>query len=246
MKLRGGFTTYGQDIGILMMDTVFPRIIGDIGNARTYDFPVRYYTVKNIETERITEKNAEQLLLAPFIQAAKELESSGCKAITTSCSFLCGFQKQLANAVTIPVFTSTLLLAPFIHTMLNRDLKIGILTESASYIGEEYFTQAGWSSADIPVCVSGLAENSPFSRLIINDHLEEDFDVLEKCIEEMALRHMAEHPDTGAVLLECTNFAPFTREIQRLTGVPVFGINQLLSYIDSCINPPAYYDKNRI
>lgn len=241
MKLRGGFTTYGQDIGILMMDTVFPRIPGDIGNARTYNFPVRYYTVKNIEAERMNEKNAEQLLLAPFIQAARELEAAGCKAITTSCSFLCGFQRQLADAVKIPVFTSTLLLAPLIHTMLNKDLKIGILTESAAFVGEEYFTQAGWSSCDIPVCITGLPENSPFSRLIIGDHLEEDLEVLEQCMEELALHHMEEHPDTGAIILECTNFAPFTSHIQKLTGVPVFGINQLLSYIDSSINAPVYY-----
>lgn len=42
MRLKGGFTNYGQDIGILMLDTIFPRIPGDIGNAKSYDFPVRY------------------------------------------------------------------------------------------------------------------------------------------------------------------------------------------------------------
>ena len=34
--LYGGYTTYGQPIGILMLDTRFPRIPGDIGNAKTY------------------------------------------------------------------------------------------------------------------------------------------------------------------------------------------------------------------
>ena len=36
MKIIGGYTNYGQDIGILMLDTRFPRIIGDIGNANTF------------------------------------------------------------------------------------------------------------------------------------------------------------------------------------------------------------------
>ena len=35
MLLKGGYTNYGQDIGVLMLDTKFPRIPGDIGNART-------------------------------------------------------------------------------------------------------------------------------------------------------------------------------------------------------------------
>lgn len=240
MRLKGGYTSYGQNIGILMMETRFPRMLGDIGNARTYQVPVRYSTVKNIETDKMTASNIEKVLLNPFIQAAKELEKEGCKAITTSCSFLSGFQKQLADAVTIPVFTNALILAPFIHAMLNKDLKIGIFTEKAKLMNEEYFDQIGWSSQDIPVSVSGMQEGSPFSRLFIDDRLEEDYEVLESCIIALSQRHMKEHPDTGAIILECTNFAPFTNLIQEITGVPVFGINQLLEYMDSCICAPTY------
>lgn len=43
MRLIGGYTNYGQDIGILMLDTRFPRIPGDIGNAKSYpNVHVRY------------------------------------------------------------------------------------------------------------------------------------------------------------------------------------------------------------
>ena len=88
MKIIGGYTNYGQDIGILMLDTRFPRIIGDIGNANTFRTHVRYRTVRNITKGPITEKNIEKELLFPFLEAAKSLEAEGCKAITTSCSFL--------------------------------------------------------------------------------------------------------------------------------------------------------------
>lgn len=241
MKIKGGYTNYGQYIGILMMDTVFPRLVGDMGNARTYKIPVKYYTVKNVSTDKMNHSNAEKILLKPFIEAVKELEKEGCKAITTSCSFLTGFQKQLADAVNIPVFTNTLLLAPFIHSMLNSKLKIGIFTENADLIHEDYFKQLGWSSKDIPVSISGMAEDSPFTKLFIHDNLEEDLEVLEECMKELTLRHMEQNPDTGAIILECTNFAPFTNLIQNISGVPVFGINQLLEYMDSCISAPKYY-----
>ena len=174
MKIIGGYTNYGQDIGILMLDTRFPRIIGDIGNANTFRTHVRYRTVRNITKGPITEKNIEKELLFPFLEAAKSLEAEGCKAITTSCSFLAGYQQRLADAVHIPVFTSTLLLVPMLRAMLNRHSTIGIFTENPQVLNEEYFLQAGWSSKDIPVAVTGMQADSPFSNLFIGDHVEED------------------------------------------------------------------------
>ena len=95
-SIKGGYTNYGQDIGILMMHTVFPRLIGDIGNARTFSIPVRYCIV-DVDPLNMTEKNADERLLQPFIRAAQQLEAEGCKAITTSCGFLGSFQQQLAD-----------------------------------------------------------------------------------------------------------------------------------------------------
>ena len=239
-SIKGGYTNYGQDIGILMMHTVFPRLIGDIGNARTFSIPVRYCIV-DVDPLNMTEKNADERLLQPFIRAAQQLEAEGCKAITTSCGFLGSFQQQLADAVSRPVFTSTLLLVPMIRTMLNRNRSIGILTECADMMTEIHFNQAGWSSKDIPVHVSGLSPDSAFSQLIIGDNLEGNWEQMAECIQEMTQRHMEQHPDTGALLLECTNYAPFTKMIQDIAQVPVFSINQLVEYIDACVNAPNYH-----
>ena len=41
--LYGGTPSQGVPIGILMVDSVLPRIPGDIGNGFTYDFPVRFH-----------------------------------------------------------------------------------------------------------------------------------------------------------------------------------------------------------
>jgi len=237
--IKGGYTTYGQDIGILMIRTVFPRLVGDIGNARTFSMPVRYQVV-DVDPLNMTAKNADSRLLAPFIEAARQLEAEGCKAIATSCGFLAGFQRQLADAVNIPVFTSPLLLVPMIHASLSHKRSIGILSEYAQGMAEPYFNQAGWSSRDIPVHVSGQAPDSAFSKLIIGDNPEGSWEQMAEGVREMTLRHMEQYPDTGALVLECANYAPFTRMIQDLAQVPVFGINQLLEYISACVNAPGY------
>jgi len=40
-------------VGILTLDTVFPRIPGDVGNATTFDFPVRFAVVRGASPRRV-------------------------------------------------------------------------------------------------------------------------------------------------------------------------------------------------
>jgi len=241
MHVTGGTTNYGQDIGILMLDTVFPRIIGDIGNARTYPFPVRYKIVKNAFTERIMKEKPEPELLKPFIEAAQELEAEGVKAITTSCGFLAPFQRELADVVSIPVFTSALMLVPLVHTLINHNRKIAIFTERAKYMNEGHFNKVGWSSKDIPVIIKGMHTDAVFPSVFIGNKRTMDADILVQEMEEMTREHMKAHPETGAIVFECTNMGPFASHVQELAKVPVFGINQLIEYIASVVNVKTYY-----
>ncbi len=73
--VRGGRAFYGQPIGVLMADAVVPRLPGDIGNAFTFEFPVRYRVVPGATWDRFA--SADPTLLAPFLAGAKELEAEG-------------------------------------------------------------------------------------------------------------------------------------------------------------------------
>ena len=44
----------------------------------------------------------------------------------------------------------------------------------------------------------------------------------------------------GALVLECTNYAPFAGLIRAISGVPVFSIIDLVEFIDRSLNPPGY------
>ena len=116
-----------QMLGILMLDTHFPRIKGDVGNPDSFSYPVRKLTVRGASPDRVV-READPSLLEPFLQAAEQLEREGCAAITTSCGFLAMFQKELAARVSIPVFTSSLLQARTACGLLPAGKKIGILT----------------------------------------------------------------------------------------------------------------------
>ena len=240
MNIRGGKTFYGQDIGILMMDTKFPRLPGDPGNARTFDFPVCYKVVRDVFSGGKLPRDADEVLLKAFCKAAKELERDGCRAITTCCGFLAGFQRELADAVDIPVFTTTLTMVPMIASMIGKDKQIGIFSERAEFMTDSLFIKSGWSSRDYNICVGDLPEDSEFNELVIYNRESGDLDQIRESIRQMTRDHMAKYPATGAIVLECQNFAPFGDVIAQESGVPVFGLNQLIAFIEASLNYPSY------
>ncbi|MGJ7503438.1 aspartate/glutamate racemase family protein [Variovorax sp. ZT5P49] len=240
MKLKGGFTNYGQQIGVLMLDTTFPRPPGDIGNALSYDFPVRYKTVKGAVQSKIMGDQPAADLLAPFIEAARELEAEGVRAITTSCGFLAPFQKQLAAAVNIPVFVSSLLQAPLIHALLPPGKIIGVFTERAHHLNDDHFKGVGWSTEKIPVQIQGMKPDAVFPATYIGGRLELDTDVLKEEMLGMTREFMQTCPNPGAILFECTNMCPFSSFVAAESGLPVFDINTLINTFFLASNPRKY------
>lgn len=238
--MQGGYTFYGQEIGILMLETRFPRIKGDMGNAQTFPFPVRYKVVKNLFFSKKLTRDADKVLLNSFVEAARELEKEGCKAITTPCGFLAGFQRELADAVHVPVFTTTLELVPMVASMIGRDRQIGIFTERREFMVDSLFEKAGWSSQNYNVCVSDLPDDSIFNKLVIYDSAEGDVSAIGDSVREMTKEHMKQYPDTGAIILECQNFSPFADLIHEESGVPVFGMNQLVEFIAASVGVHPY------
>ena len=69
MRVKGGQNIFGFSVGILMLDTQFPRIPGDMGNAATFDFPVLYHRVRGASPDRVV-RHGQQELLPAFIEGA--------------------------------------------------------------------------------------------------------------------------------------------------------------------------------
>src|SRR5205814_1806086 len=161
----GGKTLYGASVGILMLETRFPRIPGDMGNAETWPFPVLYKVVPGALPRRVVCERAEGLL-DDFLAAAAELVRLGADGITTTCGFLSLYQREIAAHVGVPVATSSLMQIPFIERVLPPGKRVGVITISAVSLTEEHLVAAG---ADPKTAVVGTDNGREFSRVIIND-----------------------------------------------------------------------------
>lgn len=234
---RGGKNIYGFSIGILMLNSQFPRIPGEMGNASTWDFPVLYKVVKGASPKKVVEEN-DPNLLEPFIQAARELESEGVSAITTNCGFLAMFQKEMNEAVNVPLFSSTLMMVPLVYSMIRPDQKVGIMTVNKATLSDKIIRGAG--CADTPKVIVGLEQEEEFTNMILEDRLQMDVD---KCREEhvrVARQLVEQNPEVGAIVLECTNMPPYSQAIQQATGLPVFDIVTFVNFAQHALVKKNY------
>lgn len=226
----GGKNLYGIPLGILMLQTRFPRIPGDVGHASTWPFPVMYKVVANASPDAVVRKLADDEWLEPFAAAAQELEQAGVALITTGCGFLVLFQEQLQRRLRVPLLASSLLQVPWVASILPPDRRIGILTVEARSLTERHLRSAGIADID-RLTVLGMEEvGGHFTRQLLDDLPELD---VARCREEhvrAAQLLLQRDPDIGAIVLECTNMPPYADLIRATTGLPVYDLTTLVRW----------------
>jgi len=228
--------TYGQAIGILVLDTDFPRIPGDIGNATTYPFPVRFKVVEGVRHEDIVCERPDISVCGRFIEEAKSLEEEGVRAITTSCGYFCYFQDEIADALDIPVFASSLIQVPLVAKMLGKNNRVGIICGNSRALTKTHLRNAGIDDS-IRIAVAGLDENW---NMVRGPRPRERLEGFEKGLPKVAKELISKHSDIGALVFECTNFPPGAAAVQEATGLPVFDIVTLLSMIHDVVVRKRY------
>ena len=164
-------------------------------------------------------------LLAPFIDAARALEREGVAAVTTSCGFLALFQREMAAAVAVPMWTSSLLLVAEIEAGWRDGRRVGIVTADAASLTAEHLRAVG-ARADTPI--EGLALDSAFRATAARGSRRARRRRSRAATVAAAERLVARHPEVAAIVLECTNMPPYADAVRAATGLPVHDITTLV------------------
>lgn len=225
-------------IGVLCLETAFTKIPGHIRNRATFGFPVLCKVVTGATPERVVSQ-ADPSLLGPFIAAARELEAGGVAAITGACGFLVLFQQQLADSVSVPLFASSLIQLPMVHRMLRADQAVGLLVAKKESLTRRHLAAIGGEA--IPVRVAGMAGQPEFREVILQGQRTElDVDRLRREVLAEVTQLARDHPEIGALIIECTDLVPFASDIQHAVGVPVFDIVTLTVMVHQSLTRRPY------
>ena len=233
--VRGGRAVYGASVGMLLLETRFPRIPGDGGNAGTWPFPMLYRIVGGATPDRVVRDRGG--IVDAFAAAARELVAIGADGITTNCGFLVLCQDRLARECGVPVAASSLLQVPWVERLLPPERRVGVLTVEASSLTPRHLECAG-ARPDTPV--EGTEGGAEFTRVLLGDEPELDVARAREDVVVAALRLVERHRDVGAIVLECTNMPPYASEISRATGLPVYDFYSFVCWFQAGLRPHAF------
>ena len=219
-------------LGILMLQSRFPRLPGDIGHPESFEVPTRRLIVDGATPTRVVQDAAGLAasgLLDAFAAAASRLEHDGAAAITTSCGFLVLFQRELQAAVRVPLVTSSLLMLP---ALLQARRQVGLLTISADRLGPEYLLAAGVPPQRLgDVIVQGVEPRGEFASVILGDQPRMDVAKAASDAVRAARNLKRRAPGIDTVVLECTNLPPFASQIEQATGLRTLSLLQCESLL---------------
>lgn len=230
---RPGQVAYGYPIGMLCAQWNIPFVPGDLNHASTFEFPMRYLEVPGVSGAAVLRGDGgafTDLLVA----AARRLESEGVRAITSNCGFMAVCQEEVAAAVRVPVFLSSLMQIPMIATMLGAGSKLGVLAANSAAVTPAVLRGAGVLHTD-KLVVHGLESYEHFREVILDETGVLDLSRLTDEIVQAACDLLEREPRTAAFLLECSDLPVYSSVIQAATGLPVFDWAAFIDYVHRAV-----------
>lgn len=234
---REGQTSSGEAIGILLLDTSVPFIPGDVANATTYPFPVRFRRVEGFTVARAIGK--DPTIYDELKTAAQELVDQGVRAVTGDCGFMALHQQRLARDLDVPVFLSSLLQIPFMLSIFGGGSKVGVITADGRSLDETLLAAVGVTDADRLV-IEGLEEQPHFHRFAIQEAGTLAPEKVSAEVVGVGRHLMARDKAVKALLLECSLLPPYAAALQAAVQVPVFDYITMINFVFSALVKRPY------
>lgn len=224
----------GNAIGIIAVNLDYPKLPGNVANATTFTFPVDYEVI-DLEIEQLFENDPAAIDV--IINAAKKLEARGVKAIVGACGYFANFQHQVQASVRVPVILSSLAQLPLISLSLRADQKIAVLVADINGADQKLLDNVNADDHNVIFVDVG---SLPEFHAIRYGQTVLDNGALTKALMQKAQSVVANHPEVGAILLECSDLPPYAAAIQAATKRPVFDFITLINWLHQSVCQKPY------
>ena len=90
---------YGPTVGIIQLPANIPMLPGDVGNPTTFDFPVLYELIEEIDPFWVLAAEPHPVVMEKVIAACKRLTMQGVRSIIGNCGFFANYQPEVAKSL---------------------------------------------------------------------------------------------------------------------------------------------------
>ena len=215
---HGGDHVQGVKLGIVMVPSTAPKILGDLAHAGTWRFPVRFRCADTVP-------DTTQGIFDTLVAQAQDLVDEGCRAIATNYRFLSAYQTDFATAIKVPCITSVLYQYRMVRAVIPPHKTIAIMTTDTNILDMHML-----QSLDIPL----------HTPIITLDTAGGD---TQQAISHVvqATQHMCTHyTDIGAVLMESNDLSAYSHTVYQQTGIPVYDVYALIDWFGNSLQPQNF------
>lgn len=215
-------------LGILMLEGKMANVTGCMAGDETFPYRTVRHVVAGARTPRTPD---DAIAMLPLYREAAQQLSEGVDVITANCGLIALLQQELAEAVDVPVVTSSLVSVPTVARLIGPQRRIGILTFFRDAVGERNYVASGWSSSTIPVSVAGVDGSEAWLEFLETKEVAPDLRRrlgadLRGAIDELLERE----PTIGALVSECTMLPAVLDDIREDVPVPIFDLPTTLDW----------------
>ena len=126
---------------------------------------------------------------------------------------------------------------PTVQKLLPSDKRVGVMTVSRENLTPDHLAAAG-VPLDTPI--AGTETGREFFHFIMENRPRMDVSACRLDLLDAGRQLVNDHPDVGAVVLECTNMGPYALELRRELGIPIFSGISFVNWFQSGLLPPLY------
>lgn len=226
----------GAGLGVILVDEKYPAYPGDVRNASAYPYNIQYDIAKGLTIQELVREKNQDVFLPSVIEAAKRLQEKGCKAILGECGYFAYYQKQVAAAIDVPVFLTSLLQISWAQSVIGPDKVVGIICASKKFMQPKALENVG-VKLDSNYVLFGARDDGHCPELGLLWDVRTrvgkprcHFETAKKEFLARVYEFYDSTPNMGAMVFECTGFPPFAREAQRRIGIPIYSWCTLMDY----------------
>lgn len=229
-----GRYVYGPTVGILQLPANIPMLPGDMGNPTTFDFPVLYELIEEIDPFWVLADKPHPVVMKKVIAACKRLTMQGVTTIIGNCGFFANYQPEVSESLDVGVqfFNGSLMQLPMLLTSVGANKKVGVLTASKKLLmPSPALKYSGVSDAELKRIVVYGNEDGKEMQKVTGETGRFNPKKLEKELVDLAKKMVKENPDVGAIVLECTEFPPYAHAIQDAVRLNVWDFVTMTNFM---------------